>query len=99
MDHFLNIRSCPIVARNIKQNKSTTCRCEQLPVAFSQIKILRAIFEKGHQRKTSVNLYQNMTSGFMEEEVLRFSSWWDRAISPSPPELYFLMEQNFTNTF
>ena len=46
------------------------CIVQKAPIhqshIYRQIKILRTIFEKGHRRNIPVELFQNLTSGFME---------------------------------
>ena len=41
---------------------------------YERIEISRKLFEKGHQRNIPVKLFQNLTSGFREEDFLRISS-------------------------
>ena len=41
---------------------------------YGRIKILRTIFEKGHQGNIPVKLFQNLTSSFGEEDFLGISS-------------------------
>ena len=41
---------------------------------YRRIKIIRTIFERGHTRNIPVKLFQNLTSGFGEEDFLRISS-------------------------
>ena len=53
---------------------------------YRGIKILRTLFEKGHQRNIPVQLFQNLTSSFGEEEFLRISSCPYSARSPHSPE-------------
>ena len=38
---------------------------------YSWIKLSRPIFEKGHQRKIPVKLFQNLTFGFREKDFLK----------------------------
>ena len=56
-------------------------------------------FEKGHSRNISVKLFQNLTSGFREEDFLKVSSCHYGAKSPNSPEPCLLMDQNFVNNF
>ena len=48
---------------------------QEAPIHQSQvsgrIKISRPIFDKGHPRNIPVKLFQNLTSGFREEDFLR----------------------------
>ena len=64
-----------------------------------QITISRTIFEKGQPRNISVKLFQNLTSGFREEDFLRISSCPYSARSPHSTEPCVWMDQNFTNKF
>ena len=41
---------------------------------YEGIEISRKLFEKGHPRNIPVKLFQNLTSGFREEDFLRISS-------------------------
>ena len=54
------------------------CIVQKAPIhqshIYRQIKILRTIFEKGHQRNIPVKLFQNLTSSFGEKSFLRISS-------------------------
>ena len=63
-EDFLRISSCPYCAKTpIHQSH-----------VYGRIKILRTIFEKGHQRNIPVKLFQNLTCSFGEEDFLRISS-------------------------
>ena len=66
---------------------------------FRRTKISLIIFEKGHSRNISVNLFQNLTSGFWEEDFLRISSCPYSAKSPHSPEPCLWTDQNFANNF
>ena len=61
---------------------------------YGWIKISRTIFEKGHQRKIPVKLFQNLTSGF-REEFLKMSYGLYSARSPHSPEPCLGTDQNF----
>ena len=65
----------------------------------SSIKISRTFFKKGHPRRNSVKLFQNLTIRFREEDFLRIPSFLYSASSPHSPEPHFLTDQNFTNSF
>ena len=41
---------------------------------YGRIKILQTIYEKGHTRNIPVKIFQNLTSGFGEEDFLRIPS-------------------------
>ena len=64
-----------------------------------QIKILPTIFEKGHPRNIPVKLFQNLTSSFGEEDLLRISSCPYSARSPHLSEPCLWKDQNFANNF
>ena len=66
---------------------------------FGQIKILQTVFEKGHPRNIPAKLFQNLTSGFEEEDFLRISSCPYSARSPHSPEPCLWTDQNFANSF
>ena len=66
---------------------------------YGRIKILQTVFEKGHPRNIPVKLFQNLTSGFGEEDFLRISSCPYSARSPHPPEPCLWTDQNFANSF
>ena len=66
---------------------------------FGRIKIWQTIFEKGHPRNIHAKLFQNLTSGFEEEDFLRISSCPYSARSPHSPEPCLQMDQNFANSF
>ena len=66
---------------------------------YRRIKISQTIFEKDHQRNISVKLFQNLTAGFWEEDILRISSCPYSARSPHSAEPWFWTDQNFTNNF
>ena len=79
------------------------CIAQKAPIHQShiywQIKILWIIFEKGHPKNIPVKLFQNLTSGFREEDFLRISSCPYSARSPHSPEPCLWMDQNFVNNF
>ena len=66
---------------------------------YGWIKISRTIFEKGHPRNIPVKLFQNLTSGFWEEDFLRISSCPYSARSPHSPEPCLWTDKNFANNF
>ena len=65
---------------------------------FGRIKISQTIFEKGQPRNIPVKLFQNLTSGFGEEDCLRISSCPYSARSPHSPEPCLWMDQIFSRT-
>ena len=88
-EDFLRISSCSYSAKaSIHQSH-----------VYGQIKISRPSFEKGHPRNIPVKLFQNLTSGFREEDFLRISSCPYSARSPNSPEPCLWTDQNFANTF
>ena len=70
---FLRISSCPYIVQEAPIHQS---------YVFGRIKISQTIFEKGHQRNIPAKLFQNLTSGFEEEDFLRISSCPYSARSP-----------------
>ena len=66
---------------------------------YGRIKISRTIFQKGHPRNIPVKLFQNLTSGFGEEDFLRISSCPYGTRSPHSPEPCLWTDQNFANNF
>ena len=56
-------------------------------------------FQKGYTRNIPVKLYQNQTSNFREEDLLKISLCPNSASSLHFPEPCFLMDQNFLNIF
>ena len=54
---------------------------------------------KGHPRNIPVKLFQNLTSGFREEDFLTISSDLYSARSPHSPESCLWMDHNFVNNF
>ena len=88
-EDFLRISSSPYSARSPHSPQHV----------YGRIKISRTIFEKGHPRNISVKLFQNLTSGFGEEDFSRISSCPYSAKSPHPPEPCLWTDQNFVNTF
>ena len=66
---------------------------------YRLIKILQTTFEKGHPRNIPVKLFQNLTSGFREDDYLRISSCPHTARSPHSSEPCFWVDQNFANNF
>ena len=89
-EYFLRISSCPYIVQEapIHQNH-----------VFGLIKISRTIFEKGHPRNILAKLFQNLTSGFGEEDFLRISSRPYSANSPYSPEPCLWTDQNFASNF
>ena len=83
-EDFLRISSCPFSARS-----------PHLPDfqshGFGWIKILRTIFEKGHQRNIPVKLFQIQSRRFLKNCLKNLISL------PWQPE--FLMESNSVNNF
>ena len=65
---------------------------------YGRIKI-SWIFEKDHSRNIPVKLFQNLTSSFGEEDLLRISSCPYSARSPHSPEPCFWADQNFAKNF
>ena len=57
---------------------------------YGQIKIVRTIFEKGHQRNIPVKIFQNLTSSFGEGDFLRISSCPFSVRSPHSPVPFFM---------
>ena len=55
--------------------------------------------KKGHPRKMSVKLFQNLISSFGEKDFLRISSCPKSAQSPHSPEPCLLTDQNSANSF
>ena len=66
---------------------------------YGRIKLSPTIFEKGHPRKILVKLFQNLTSGFREEDFLRISLCLYSARSPHSPEPCLRTDQNFAKNF
>ena len=66
---------------------------------YTQIKISRTNFEKGHQRNIPVKLFQNLSSCFREEDFLRISSYPYSARSSHSPEPCLWTDQNFAYNF
>ena len=64
---------------------------------YGPIKFSQTDFEKGHPRSIPMKLFQNLTSSFREEDILRISLYPYGASSPHLPDPYLLMDQNFTN--
>ena len=60
--------------------------------------ISRTIFEKGHPRNISVELFQNLTSGF-REDFFRICSCLYSESSLHSLEPCLMMDQNFANNF
>ena len=59
----------------------------------------RTIFEKGHPRNIPVKLFQNLTSGFREDDFLRICSCPYNARIPHSPEPCQWTDQNFGTIF
>ena len=64
-EDFLRISSCPFIVQEAPIHQSHF---------FGRIKISRTVFEKGHSRNIHAKLFQNLTSGFGEQDFLRISS-------------------------
>ena len=58
-EDFLRISSCPYIVQEAPIHQSHV---------FGRIKISQTLFEKGHPRNIPVKLFQNLTSGFGEED-------------------------------
>ena len=89
-EDFLRISSCPYIVQEAPIHQSHV---------FGRIKISQTIFEKGHQRNIPVKLFQNLTSGFGEEDFLRIPSCPYSARSPHSPEPCLWTDQNFMTNF
>ena len=89
-EDFLRISSCPYVVQEAPIHQSHV---------FWRIKISRTLFEKSHPRNIPAKLFQNLTSGFREEDFLRISSCSYNARSPHSPERCLWTDQNFANNF
>ena len=89
-EDFLRISSCPYIVQEAPIHQSHV---------FGQIKISQTLFEKGHPRNIPVKLFQNLTSGFGEEDCLRISSCPYSAKSPHSPEPCLWTDQNFAKQF
>ena len=88
-EDFLRISSYPYSARSLVH----------LSHVYGQIKILQALFEKGHPRNIPEKLFQNLTSGFIEEDFLKIFSCLYSVRSPYSPEPCLWTDQNFANIF
>ena len=64
-EDLLRISSCPYIVQEAPIHQSHV---------FWRIKISQTNFEKGHPRNILAKLFQNLTSGFGEEDLLRISS-------------------------
>ena len=64
-EDFLRISSCPYIVQEAPIHQRHV---------FGRVKISQTIFEKGHPRNIPAKLFQNLTSGFGEEDFLRISS-------------------------
>ena len=60
---------------------------------------MRTVFEKGYTKNIPVKLFQNLTSGFGEDDFLKISSCPYSARSPHSPEPCLRTNQNFKNSF
>ena len=89
-EDFMIISSCPYIVQEAPIHQSHV---------FGKIEISQPIFEKGHPRDILVKLFQNLTSGFGEEDFLRISSCPYSARSSHSPEPCLWTDQNFTNNF
>ena len=87
---FLRISSCPYIVQEAPIHQSHV---------FWQIKISQTLFEKSHPRNILAKLFQNLTSGYGEEDFLRISSCPYSARNPHSPEPCLWMDQTFTNKF
>ena len=89
-DFFKRISSCPYGAKS--PNSPEQCLLRDQNFANN--------FEKGHPRNIPLKLFQNLTSGFREEDFFkRISSCPYGAKSPNSPEQCLLRDQNFANNF
>ena len=66
---------------------------------YWQIKILQTSFEKGHPKNIPVKLFQNLTSGFKEEDFTRISTCPYSARSPHSQEPCLWTDPNLGNNF
>ena len=89
-EDFLRISSCPYIVQEAPIHQGHV---------YGRIKISQTIFEKGHPRNIPAKLFQNVTSGFEEEDFLRISSCPYSARSPHSPEPCLWTDQNFANNF
>ena len=89
-EDFLRNPSCPYIEQEAPIHQSHV---------FGRIKISQTILEKGHPRNIPVKLFQNLTSGFGQEDFLRISSCPYSARSPHSPEPCLRTDQNFMNNF
>ena len=89
-EDFLRISLCPYIVQEAPIHQSHV---------FGWIKISQTDFEKGHPRNIPVKLFQNVTSGFEEEDFLRISSCPYSARSPHSPEPCLWTDQNFPSNF
>ena len=88
-EDFLRISSCPYIVQEAPIHQSL----------FLADQNFANIFEKSHPRNIPAKLFQNLTSGFGEEDFLRISSCSCSARSPHSPEPCLWMDQNFANNF
>ena len=89
-EDFLRISSCPYIVQEAPIHQSHV---------FKWIKISQTIFEKGHTRNIPAKLFQNLTSGFGEQDFLRISLCSYSARSPHSPQPCLRTDQNFANNF
>ena len=75
-EDFLRISSCLYIVQEAPIHQSHV---------FWRIKISPTIFEKSHPRNIPAKLFQNLTSGFGEEDFLRISSCSYSARGPPEP--------------
>ena len=87
-EDFLRISFCPYIVQEAPIYQSHV---------FWQTKISQTIFEMGHPRNIPAKLFQNLTSGFGEEEFLRISLCPYSAKSLHSPEPGLWTDQNFAN--
>ena len=72
---------------------------QKAPNHYDWIKILWTIFGQGHPRNIHGKLFQNRTSGFIEEDFLRISLYPYSARRPHSTEPCLSKDQNFSNIF
>ena len=89
-EDFLRISSCPYIVQEAPIHQKHVFGGSKFPKHF---------FEKGHPRNIPAKLFQNLTSGFGEEDFLRLSLCPYSARSPHSPEPCLWMDQNLANKF
>ena len=85
----LSISSCPFSAKSRYSPEPSLLTDQNFETNF----------EKGHPRSNPVKLFQNLTSGFGDEDFLRISTCLYSARSPHSTEPCLLTNQNFVNNF